>query len=679
MKEDFNVPVNCKMCGASNADGIQYCSACGTPLKDVPMAAASPVKSPVKSPSVESKTMLFNKAPNAPTAAPADAKSKTSTSQKTMLGAPAVQLPNQKPVPSGQAPVAQPKKTAPAPVVNLAPPKATTQPAPAAGGRAKTVLGLPTASPADVAAAVEAAKNKPAPASATAPANAQSQPQTSNAAQPTGNIQRTMLQPPPEKSVQTQLTAPVEASPPAAAPTAAASGKAAAAGSNASEPVPSAPEPRPGVMSQQYAPQPNPAAIADDVWPEGEPPTHPKSSMGIIISIAIAAVIIVGLIAFILFRFVFPPTTSFEPQILPSHDGETLTVVLSLPDAAPGAVLQFQNQNIPIAGGKVQFLIQKKQMALGANLVKVMLAEPGATPTEISFPIMLRHVATNDFSKLAESPPSIDVRFQVAAGFSIKVNGTPCPLEDGVCTFNLAVNATQSSKAKTLQYAIPFELVDASGRADPGQHIITVPVTAIQLDRPAEGAIVATPKVTVAGSAVPGTVLTIDGIRVTAGDAGFSTSVPLKTVGVNEIKLKAVAPDSAPNIRDLKVTRVTTLKPYVDKWSADLDASFNFALLSRDTGTHTGKKIHLSGRIININTARGVTAFLMYVDQGCPQGGQCGVYVAFRGETDAGLQSMVDVYGTVRGTQDVDFAGGTSKTLPAIDAAYVVPVESRTK
>jgi hypothetical protein len=85
-----------------------------------------------------------------------------------------------------------------------------------------------------------------------------------------------------------------------------------------------------------------------------------------------------------------------------------------------------------------------------------------------------------------------------------------------------------------------------------------------------------------------------------------------------------------------------------------------------------GKKVKYHGRVVNISTERGVTAFLLYVGTGCPAGAKCAIYVAFRGETDAGLQSMVDVYGKVRGTWDVQLQGGKQETMPALDAEFVI-------
>ncbi|MBN2343917.1 MAG: hypothetical protein JXX29_17185 [Deltaproteobacteria bacterium] len=643
--------MNCKMCGISNADGTQFCAACGTPLQEGAVPPQNQGR--IAAGSTPAKTMMFGKAPQIPEANVSSASA--GVSNRTMLGAPAVKMAAvvqtgaqavpvamAKPVTTANpvqtpsnAPAAsvKPSSTQPAPMIKMASPKATSpQPAVAPSPedtRAKTVLGLPSANADDVQAAVAAAKQKAA-----------------------------------EKNKTT--------SPPAAQPPVEEKKEPAAAPAEASKPEPK-PEPKPKIQRQPTPFLEKPKATDDSgEWPDD---TSPKSSnVGIIIAVSAAALIILGLVAFILVKFVLFRSPDVQPQIVPSADGEHLTVILDLPTAPPGATVQLQDKNIPVAGGKVQFLLPKKQMVLGANLVKLTVTEPGGTPEEISFPITLRHIATNDFSGLTNTPPTVGVQFQIASGFSIKVNGAACTLVNGICEYKLTIpdGASKGGKVKKLQYSIPFELADGEGNTDAGQHTLVVPITELQLDRPADGAVVDSNEITVAGSSVPGATVTINGKTLQVGETGFAATVSLPAIGTNKINIRVVAAGSAPVSRQVLVTKVEDLQPYVASWSKNLDDSFNFAKLSRNTDAYAGKKIHLTGRIININTAKGVTAFLMYVDNGCPQGGQCGVYVAFRGETDAGLQSMVDVYGKVRGTQEVDFAGGSKKALPAVDAQYVL-------
>lgn len=667
------MPVNCKMCGTSNSDDAQCCIACGTDMNKV---LQDPSRIQTDAQKNRAKTMLFGKAPKIPAATrDAHAAQTASAAHQTVLGAPVVQMVNVKPSSGQSAPIAKPVSAAkpvattnpspseaaapvtPAPMIKMASPKAA-QPGPAqvtTANKAKTMVGLPTASAEEVNAAVAAAQaaNKTA--------------KKKNAAA-TGNR--------PTKTAETEKRAPAQS----------ASTVQELSPANTSPEMPAAKGASAPILQQPPAPQEADSENRDsevDEWPDEPLAATNKSNMGIIIAVAAAAAVILALVAFILFKFVLFQHNSVQPQIVASQDGKNLTVMLNLPDAAPGATVQLQNQTIPVTDGKVQFLLPKKQMVLGTNIVKLQLMEPNNDPEEIRFPITLRHVATNDFSGLASNDPSIVVRFQIADGFNIMVNGAACPLKNNTCTYtlNIGKNVTgpKGQEVKKLQYTIPFELSDAAGNSDAGQHIISIPFTELQLDRPAEGAVVDTNEISVQGSSVPGAAIEINGQKLTASETGFSATIPLMVEGPNKIIIKAMAAGAAPITREVTVTKVNDLTPYIESWSQQLEEDFDFAKLSRNTDAHAGKKIRLTGRIVNINTAKGVTAFLMYVDNGCPQGGQCGIYVAFRGETEAGLQSMVNVYGTVRGIQNVDFAGGSQKALPAIDATYVTIAETKSK
>ena len=106
-------------------------------------------------------------------------------------------------------------------------------------------------------------------------------------------------------------------------------------------------------------------------------------------------------------------------------------------------------------------------------------------------------------------------------------------------------------------------------------------------------------------------------------------------------------------------------------WSKDLNKRLDYATIGRGPNAHAGKKIKLNGRIVNINTEKGVTAFLLYIAEGCGAGALCAIHAVFRGETEAGLHSWVDVYGVVKGTRTVDLPSGKKLDVPAVEAVFV--------
>lgn len=574
--------------------------------------------------------------------APAQSASKPADNKKTMLGVPAVTgaQPAQTPAPAQAAPMARMvQQPAPAqkPVADADALKAK-----------RTVLGMPAVT----ADAVQELKDK-APQAA-------SQPQQPQAAQP----------------------AQTDPAPQAAAP---------APEQRSSVPAPTAPlEPvrRSDSPPPKEEPQP-PRSYEDDgygrdaadSWPDEEPPPRRGSSGLLMVALVAGAAIMIaaGLIVYLLF---FRGGSDLQPQVLPSPDGENLTVVVTVPDAPAGSQIQVGGQAVPVVAGQARFDVAMAGLNLGENRIEVALVDPQGGARQLSFPIMLRHIVRTDLSGLVTADPFVVVSFQVAQGMSLFVEGKPVQMIGGVYAHRIPlsrIEAGSEGSGDALVYKVPFQLTSPDGTAEAGQHVVNIPATELRIDRPAPDAVVALDVITCSGVTEEGATVTVNGSPVGVTAAGFNTSVPLDAIGDHVIEVSARAPGKAPRVSKIKVTRIQSLDTAIEDWAEDLDRSLDYPNLARDPNLHTGKRVHFSGRVVNISTKKGVTAFLLYVGKGCPSGAKCAVYVAFRGETDAGLQSLVDVYGTVRGTWDVDLTGGRKETMPALDAAFVVRSEDGKK
>jgi hypothetical protein len=223
-----------------------------------------------------------------------------------------------------------------------------------------------------------------------------------------------------------------------------------------------------------------------------------------------------------------------------------------------------------------------------------------------------------------------------------------------------------------IMHSISFQLTDQNGVAERGQHVVAIPITKLQVDRPADNALVQADVLTCSGTTENGAQVTVNGSPVGVTAIGFSAAVPLPELGEHKVAVTARAPGKAPSAQTLTVNRIESFDSAIEQWSTDLDKSLDYPTVGRDPNAYSGKKIMLHGRVVNISTEKGVTAFILYVKEGCPARGKCAVYVVYRGETDAGLQSWVDVYGTVRGTRSVDLQQGLKIDVPAVDATFVV-------
>ena len=278
--------------------------------------------------------------------------------------------------------------------------------------------------------------------------------------------------------------------------------------------------------------------------------------------------------------------------------------------------------------------------------------------------------------------PSVSVTFNVAPSVALSVEGKPVSVTGGSYVHQIPLEKIMASAkpgSEQIVYYVPFQLTDTTGATESGQHGVTVQITKLQVDRPADNALTQADTLTCSGTTEDGAAVTVNGSPVGVTAVGFSTTVPLATVGDHKIAISARVAGKAPHTRTLTVKRIESFDNAIAEWSKDLDKTLDYPTVGRDPNSHAGKKIKLNGRVVNISTEKGVTAFILYVREGCPARGKCAVYVVFRGETDAGLQSWVDVYGTVRGTRSVDLQQGLKIEVPAVDAAFVVKSDGQKK
>jgi zinc-ribbon domain len=666
----------CQMCGMSNDDEIQFCSACGSPLT----AGASRTESsdgPVPDQDSPAKTMMFNRAPVLSTqpkkkAAPV-AKTPQMETNKTVFGMPAVggQVASSKPVQAVQV-QAKPVQTKPVQAKPVQAKPVAKKPA----DNAHTVLGMAAVTPQMVQEAKEATPKAAVPIAAPKPAEQKLQEADFD--------KKTVLGMPAAKDGD---STPVEE------PSAARA---------APKPAPSqdipgdkAPKEKPEEVGKpapvEHSPTPvanegSPAAgngvdgSMEDDWEDDDTSTG-GGGRGLIIALIVAGVLVViGAVALI-YLLAFGKGKAIEPQLFRTSDGNAITVAFSFPEAPMGTTIQVLGQTVQVSDNQARLDIPIANIKLGTNEIPLVYLEPGQSPENLKFNIAMRHTISTDLSGLAAEEPFVSVGFNVAEGIALAIEGKPIQLVGGVHTHKVLVGSLQAGvdeAADNISHKINFQLTDAKGGAEQGQQLVTIPLTKLQIDRPAEKAVVASPSVTCAGVAENGAQITVNGKPVGVTAIGFMSTVPMPSLGEHKINVTARAPGKAPRQRTVTVTRIDNLDGAIEQWSKDVDKGMDYPTIGRDPNAHVGKKVKLNGRVVNINTEKGVTAFLLYIASGCPAGARCAVYVVYRGETEAGLQSWVDVFGTVRGTRAVDLPNGQKLEVPAVDAQFVIKTKKKT-
>jgi hypothetical protein len=367
--------------------------------------------------------------------------------------------------------------------------------------------------------------------------------------------------------------------------------------------------------------------------------------------------------------------TQLEPRVFPTADGKEITVIFTFPNAPTGSTIQIAGQTANIVHEQAQIRLKTTYLKLGTNNLAAVYTEPGEQPETKNVPIVLRHAIVNDLGGLVAEDAFVEVHFQVAPGIALAVEGKPIQTPDGRYQYRIPLSQIDSSadiSGDTLIHNISYQITDSTGNTEQGRHPIVIPMTKLQIDRPGSNAIVDSDAVTCAGVTDKGAVVTVNGKPVGVSAVGFNINVPLSNLGDHQIEVTAHAPGKAPRKTTVSVMRIESLTNAIEDWSTDLSRRMDYPTLGRDPNAHVNKKIKLSGRIVNINTEKGVTAFLLYVAKGCPAGARCAVYAVFRGETNAGLQSWVNVFGRVKGSRAIDLPNGQKIEVPAVEAKFVV-------
>ncbi len=611
----------CTFCGGENNVDAVLCKACGRPLATQPamQAAGKPVQHDL------ARTMLMGASPVAPPSQPkVDLK-------KTMLGlqsgGPGASSPADFKTGAddrGRTSVGSPSPLPP----TVAAPRSA--PATAAQGKPdlhKTVLGMPAASlglslPADIKTVVDdrgrTAVGTPSPL---APSSA-----------PT-----VAAEPAPSESAQPSPTADI------------------------------APEPRAQAPSTEtpYRSGAGTEDRDDDAMPRRR--SAPVWLFGLLAGLA---VVVIGAIAFMLLS----RKVAYTTQITPDPDGSRIAIVFNIPGAPQGAVVELSGTRQPVANGMARFDVPLDQLKLGDNQLHAVY-QTGSRSEPLDLAVTRRHQVALDLGGLGTSPPFFEAVFTVAPGESLAVAGQAAVL-DGQNAFRHKVDLTDAVKGgevkdNQLVYRIPFQLKNGQGQVDSGEYLARLPLTNLRVDRPAAGAVVDSATVVCSGETEDGAAVTVNGERTAVTAGRFEVKVPL-VAGENPVQVTSRSTGKAPHTINLQVKRVASLEAAAAAWAKQVDSSVDYPALGRDPDSLVGRKVRMAGRIVNIRTEQGVTVFLLYVSAGCPKESRCGVYVVFKGESQAGLYSWVTVYGEVKGRREVQIKEGVSMSVPALEAAYVL-------
>ncbi|MEM7608274.1 MAG: hypothetical protein AAF411_23210, partial [Myxococcota bacterium] len=352
-------------------------------------------------------------------------------------------------------------------------------------------------------------------------------------------------------------------------------------------------------------------------------------------------------------------------SVVPGGEGERLRV--EVPDAAPGTKVRFQGEEQALEGGRAEFAIAADALHIGENELTVSVVDPDGAAHSVPLRLDLDYRVRADLSPLTGDTPKLRILVDAKPGSTVTLDETPVAL-DG--SGHAAVDFDVEPSASVLERSFRYRVVTDGAEAAAGEVAVRVPIAALQVTRPATGAVTDRELLTVTGAVHDSATVTVDGETATVTAGRFSIERPLPSVGEHTVVVVARREGRVPRRIELQVSRVDDLRAAAAGFGAD--RRMTYARLAADPDSHQGKRVSFVGRVFNVGTSPD-GPMLQMVSRDCRRGARCPIWVNYDGATPVEMNQMVRVYGEASGEQQYRTSDGSVGRSPKVRAAFVLP------
>lgn len=388
--------------------------------------------------------------------------------------------------------------------------------------------------------------------------------------------------------------------------------------------------------------------------------------VGALLVLVLAMFIAVAALAY--WRF-GPRARPIHVAVAQSAEGEVLDV--EVPSAPAGARARFGGNEQLLANGRARFPLSAESLHVGDNPLEIDVITPDGTLDTHRVTLTLELRVRADLTALTAAEPAITVLVEALPGSVATLDGAALPLDpQGRGSRTVPIASLTPGPDGVVTHLARWRIQPPSGAPEEGTLTTRIPATMIQIDRPGSDVVTDRDHVEIAGAVAPGSIVTIDGAPVTVTEGRFLHSYALPRVGTFQPRVVARAPGRAPATRTISIRRVADLAR--EAASFPLDASLTYARIAQSPAHFQGQRVALEGRVYNVDVQGGTSVLQMLV-RDCPAGQRCPLWVTYPAATDVTVESWVRVLGTIAGEQQFRSESGQVRTVPRLDAAYVLP------
>ncbi len=422
-------------------------------------------------------------------------------------------------------------------------------------------------------------------------------------------------------------------------------------------------EPPPGPPVDVWAAaEPRAGSSYGDVPPSNDGTKSGRSKAALIVLAFAVGALVFGAIAW----FVKSSRHSLEVRVAQGESGDALVVRAG--EAKPGTRLRFRGVERPVENAEATFALDASSLSLGENELNVDVIAPSGETTHESLVVFVDYRVFAELSGLDASPPTFSIVVLAAEGLTVEVDGRSVPLTGGRGAVTVSVD-TSHARGNIARHEARYRVRLADGSSVDGTVAVSVPVATLRIDRPGMTLVTDESSVEIAGASDAQATVTLDGESVAVEAGRFLRRVSLASLGERTFVVAASSAGKARQERRIVVRRVADLAAEARGFA--VDAALTYARIQPNPNVYRGQGIRLEGRVYNVDQSEGTTT-LQALARDCPRGQRCPVWIHYGAATDVQINDWVEVVGRVDGEQQFRTDSNELRSVPRIDAAFVI-------
>jgi hypothetical protein len=342
-----------------------------------------------------------------------------------------------------------------------------------------------------------------------------------------------------------------------------------------------------------------------------------------------------------------------------SDDSGRERIDLVCEDCPDGTRISFGSASAQVSN-LMAHLTPPEPLPLGSNTLAFRIERPGSRPQSVTTTLPpLEYRVRPDTSTLSGDEPRLSLRIEALPGSQVKIGREPVSLDErglGVGKLDISEKLRgPKGEVESFEQAVDYAIEVPSGRHYEGQLSLRLSVTPLVLEAPGRDTVTDLERFMLAGRAAKGATVWVAGNAIAVDAEGrFAQLMSIDSVGVTEVTVRSSHEGLAPRFETFRLERVANLASRAKQLAREAQP---LEKIIGDVSGNVGQLVQASGKIVEIKADGRRTLILVAHDAACARA-QCLLRLGYGGlkklERGARLSAIGRLTGTVPGREGED-------------------------